>query len=482
LKNDFWFVFAFVILALALSAPLISQYIPLNALPLFIQEAEAIKHKTPPTETKPFTKEDADNTGSGSTSSPSPSSSTATSAASPAPSCISYNPSTRTITVSCTSARLSDVFNELHDNNILAKQSPPGIWFLDANLVIAKWATFHIDSTDTKWLKISSKVTRGAGVARIAPAYIIDVHGSLKIDSVKITSWDPTTNYYAITNGSRTGSGVFIFGAPRPSIVVENNATGTTDISNSEIAYLGYEEGKHKGGSGLSYYYGGDGSIIRNNDIHHVYFGLYTFGVGHMIIENNIIRNSGHYGLDPHTGTHDMIIRNNKVYDNNGSGIICSLNCYNILIENNKVHDNTGDGIDFSRNMYNSIARNNIIYNEPAGVLVSQSHFNQIYNNTVSTSGNGIYVNSGSSNNKLYDNTLTNSKSHAILVNNGSNGNTFYSNKIISANKEGLEIDQDPTSNNVFSNNQVINSASPNNTITDEINKKNNSEIGGRDH
>jgi hypothetical protein len=80
-------------------------------------------------------------------------------------------------------------------------------------------------------------------VAKIAPAYIIDVHGSLKIDSVKITSWDPTTNYYTITNGSRTGSGVFIFGAPRPSIVVENNATGTTDITNSEIAYLGYEQG-----------------------------------------------------------------------------------------------------------------------------------------------------------------------------------------------------------------------------------------------
>jgi hypothetical protein len=65
---------------------------------------------------------------------------------------------------------------------------------------------------------------------------------------VKITSWDPTTNYYAITNGSRIGSGEFIFGAPRPSIVIENNATGTTDITNSEIAYLGYEEGKHKGG------------------------------------------------------------------------------------------------------------------------------------------------------------------------------------------------------------------------------------------
>ena len=171
------------------------------------------------------------------------------------PNCITYNPSTRTISVSCSNpARLTDIDNKLHDNSILAKESPGGVWFLSANLVIAKGATFHIDSTDTKRLKISSKVTR-TGVAKIAPAYIIDVHGSLKIDSVKITSWDPTTNYYAITNGSRTGSGVFIFGAPRPSIIVENNATGTTDITNSEIAYLGYEQGKHKGGSGLSYYY-----------------------------------------------------------------------------------------------------------------------------------------------------------------------------------------------------------------------------------
>ena len=463
----------FVTISFAVT-PLISQNIGFSVIPFSIQETKAIKPDT----SSPHP--DESNTIPSSSSVRPPQSNTASPGG-----CINYNPSKRTITVSCgSSARLTDIDNKLHDGSILVKQSTNGVWFLNANLVIAKGATFHIDSTDTKWLKISSKVTRGAGVAKIAPAYIIDVHGSLKIDSVKITSWDPTTNYYTITNGSRTGSGVFIFGAPRPSIVVENNATGTTDITNSEIAYLGYEQGKHKGGSGLSYYYGGDGSIIRNNDIHHVYFGLYTFGVGHMIIENNIIRNSGHYGLDPHTGTHDMIIRNNKVYDNNGSGIICSLNCYNILIENNKVHDNTGDGIDFSRNMYNSIARNNIIYNEPAGVFVSRSHSNQIYNNTVSTSGNGIYINSGT-NNKMNGNTLMNSKSHAILINNGSNGNTFYSNKIVSATKEGLEIGQDSTSsNNVFSNNQVINSAaaSSNNTITSAIQKKNNSEIDGQGH
>jgi hypothetical protein len=135
----------------------------------------------------------------------------------------------RTISVSCSSSRLTDINNKLHDISVLSKQSPSGVWLLSANLVIAKGVTFHIDSTDTKWLKINSKVDRSGG-PKIGPAYIIDVIGSLKIDSVKITSWDPTTNNYAITNGSRTGTDIFILGAPRPSIVVDNNATGTTDI------------------------------------------------------------------------------------------------------------------------------------------------------------------------------------------------------------------------------------------------------------
>ena len=437
-----FFVFVAFTLALVL---LISQYSAFKGLPLSIQEAKAIKHQDSPPPQGP-----ASNEGNTIPSSSSSQHDTASPAG-----CINYNQSTRTITVSCTSARLTDIDNKLHESSILAKQSPAGTWFLSAKLVISKGANFHIDSTDTKWLKINSKVDRSGG-PKIGLAYIINVFGSLKIDSVKITSWDPTTNKYAITNGSRTGSGVFILGAPRPSIVV---ATGTTDITNSEIAYLGYEQGTHKGGSGLSYYYGGDGSVIRNNIIREVYFGLYTFGVGHMVVENNIIRNSGHYGLDPHTGTHDMIIRNNTVYNNNGSGIICSLNCYNILIENNKVHENAGDGIVFSRNMYNSIVRNNIVYNEPTAISVSQSHNNQISNNMISKSSDGIDVRSGSSNNNIFGNTTANSFSQAILINNGSSGNTFSANKIVSSTPAGLKIVQDSTSkDNVFFNNQLVGS------------------------
>jgi poly(beta-D-mannuronate) C5 epimerase len=277
----------------------------------------------------------------------------------------------------------------------------------------------------------SGKSNRGSSHSRSSVAYIIDVLGSLKINSVKITSWDPTTNYYAITNGSRHGDARHA-GATRPYFRVEDGASGTTDIINSEIAYLGYEKGKisGQGTDGLNYY-GGDGSVLRGNNIHDLYFGFYSSGVGHIVIENNVVRNSGHYGLDPHTGTHDMTIRNNTVYGNGGIGIICSLDCHNILIENNKVHDNTATGIMFSRNMTNSIARNNIVYNEDNGIFVSDSHNNNIYKNIVSNSTNGINVGSGSSDNKIYNNTITKSTSQGISVSSkDSAANTIYSNII----------------------------------------------------
>jgi parallel beta-helix repeat protein len=122
--------------------------------------------------------------------------------------------------------------------------------------------------------------------------------------------------------------------------------------------------------------------------------------------------------------------------------------------------------------MYNSIVRNNIVYNEPIGISVSQSHNNQIYNNTISKSGNGIQVGSGSSNNKIFGNTIANSISQAILINNGSSGNTFSSNKIVSSTPQGLKIEQDATSkNNIFSNNEVIHSSMTATAKTSAVNQ-----------
>jgi len=87
----------------------------------------------------------------------------------------SLTTSTRTITVSCSPARLTDIDNKLHDSSLLAKQSPTATRFLSANLIISKGPIFHIDSTDTKWLKINSKVDRSGG-PKIGPAYTGVLH------------------------------------------------------------------------------------------------------------------------------------------------------------------------------------------------------------------------------------------------------------------------------------------------------------------
>jgi len=376
---------------------------------------------------------------------------TTSSSSAPSSSCIAYNPEEKVITISCKAATLTDIYNHIKNPNILKREisTPPTIiaastdtsannnraqWLLNAGIEISQGATLYINSTDTSWLKIA---------ADGQTAYSILVSGSLKIDSVKVTSWNPNTNDYATTEDShREGIDVEV-GTPRPYIRIEEEATGTTDITNSELAYLGYEAGYGTGRSGLRYD-GGDGSIIRGNNIHHLYFAFYSNGVGDIVIENNHIHHSGHYGLDPHTGTHDMIIRNNTVHDNGGIGIICSLDCYNVTIENNKVYNNTKMGIMFSRNMYDSVARYNIVSNEERGIVISESHNNTIYNNTVSSSGSGIDVDNESYENIVYDNIIRNipNPSDALSVEEEeAEQNMLYSNTLVDFN--GLRINLD---------------------------------------
>src|SRR6187200_2695991 len=343
--------------------------------------------------------------------------------------CITYDATTLTITVSCSSpVSLTDIYEQLGgaENKALYKDPDPnndGVWLLNANVTIQSGSTLNIDSKDTKWLKI---VADGQTLA-----YGIHVLGSLKIDSVKVTSWNPQTNDIVQSYGSRETSGKIVHvGAPRPYFRMERHGTGTLNITNSEIAYLGYEGGWGTGTSGLHYHLAGDGSVIRNNDMHHLYFGFYSVGVGGMVIENNKVHNMGHYGIDPHTGTHDMIIRNNTVYGNNGTAIICSQDCYNILFEKNVVYNNTGSGIGFSRNVTNSIARDNNIYDQSRAIHVSQSHNNEVYNNTISNAKSAIAVISNSSANNVHDNNIRDSSSPLRIDPGLDQVNRIYSNNI----------------------------------------------------
>jgi len=404
--------------------------------------------------------------------------------------CVEYNSTQKLIKVRCNDIHLTDIYDNVGYSGILAKENTDdelvnqhngNVWILRAGIVIEKEGGLIIDSKDTTWLKIvptpttqkiqqlnetKSMTPVGAegGILRVAtysgdetnygysdrksPIVVsknngdnpngIHVHGSLKIDSVKITSWDPETkDVIGFEFGKRPGEehtkSDYDTAEPRAFIRISKDATGTTDITNSEIAYLGYSCSRC---SGLSYY-GGEGSFIKNNNIHHLLKGYYSKGMGNTVIESNEFHDNYLYGIDPHTGSHDMIIRNNEVYDNNASGIICSKHCYNLLIEGNEVYRNggVGRGIAFSINTTNSIARNNDVHNNERCISFNrESNFNQVYNNTISNCKVGIYL-SNTSKNTIDNNDISDSASGIVIKHDISNNIT---NNLIEKTSSGI--------------------------------------------
>ena len=406
--------------------------------------------------------------------------------------CVRYEAKQKLIHIHCKSIHLSDINEQLINASILRSESNAStkgdtangkVWILNAGIVIEKEGGLVIDSSDTSWLKlvptptiqpakqlvplveengtdtldeeqiegvIASSVVSTQNSTNInnnvstssneqQPVLVsknngnnpngIHVRGSLTIDSVKITSWNPEKNdVIGFAYGKRPGEehtkSDYDTAEPRGFIRVSKEATGTTNITNSELGYLGYSCSRC---SGLSYY-GGEGSVIQGNDIHHLLKGYYSKSMGSMVIADNKFHDNYLYGIDPHTGSHDMSILRNTVYNNNASGIICSKHCYNLLIEGNRVYNNTGvgRGIAFSINTTNSVARDNHVSDQLRCISFNRnSNFNEIYNNTVSDCINGFYL-ANTTNNYIHNNIVQN-VTHAFVmkdINNTINKNT----------------------------------------------------------
>ena len=414
--------------------------------------------------------------------------------------CVQYESTQKLIKVRCNPTHLTDIYKELNNPSILGIENPKegqisngdqrNVWILDAGIVVEREGSLIIDSSDTSWLKITATPTlqlkASAGASEDTERDTangtsientnntkgkevivvskhngdnpngIHVHGSLLIDSVKVTSWDPEKNdVIKLSLGKRPGEehtkSDYDTAEPRAFIRVSKASTGTTNITNSEIAYLGYSCSRC---SGISYY-GGDGSVIKGNNIHHLLKGFYSKDMGEMVIEGNKFHDNYLYGIDPHTGSHHMVIRENIVYNNNASGIICSKDCHSLLIENNVVHNNTGAGrgISFSINTTNSVARNNLVYDNSRCIAFNrESNHNQVYNNTVSNCNAGIYL-SDTSNNLIRDNNIINATSGIVLKN---TTNQIYNNQITNA-INGIVFVKDSYSNDTNVNTNEVN-------------------------
>ena len=151
-------------------------------------------------------------------------------------SCISYNTKEHEISISCKYANFIDIENELQNQNLLYRESNPTNfnqknWVLNTGIRVEKDATLNIDSDDVTWLKI---------VPSLDSPNAIKVDGSLKVDNVKITSWNQETKDYVKFSEETKYNDKKYVEEIRPYIKVNSGATGPTIIQNSELAYLGY--------------------------------------------------------------------------------------------------------------------------------------------------------------------------------------------------------------------------------------------------
>ncbi|HEY7111018.1 MAG TPA: N,N-dimethylformamidase beta subunit family domain-containing protein [Nitrososphaeraceae archaeon] len=183
--------------------------------------------------------------------------------------CVEYVPAMQTIALMCGSASLYDILDNLGPNQALVKE-PNGVWVLNANLIVGNSATLNINSTYTSWLKINSTGS--------AEPFHIHVLGNLNLDSVKVSSWDFNANNY--TQAVNT--------LPRPYIAILPGATGTTNITNSEISFLGYDFPLREGLS----FFGGQNNL-DNNQLHHLFYGILN-STKNLVANNNTLHDNIH--------------------------------------------------------------------------------------------------------------------------------------------------------------------------------------------
>lgn len=348
--------------------------------------------------------------------------------------CIEYDQPENSIVISCDYATFDDVIDTINDRAII-EYLGHGEFVMKANLRVNNGATFAINSDDElRYLKI-------------AGANGIIVNGKIQIDGVKITSWDTATNDVIDQNMNGNISRGYIQFA----------ASEGSEITNSEFAYLGYQD---LGKRGFDLF--GDGGAshdmeVRDNTFHHMWRAFYSKGAYNVTIDGNEFHHNINYGVDPHSGTHDIKITNNWIHDD-PIGVICSLDCYHIVIEGNKIYNNTKAGIFFSRGMQDSIARNNHINNSTSGIILAESANNQIYDNTIEASpSEGVLIFNPAEpdeglteNNLIYNNTISDSpvginatSSHSNILGNNTFSNITSSEYHLTRNSNIRIIEQD---------------------------------------
>jgi parallel beta-helix repeat protein len=351
--------------------------------------------------------------------------------------CVTYDNSTRTINICGGAASLHTVNIVLKNPSLLNNTSEKN-WFLNANIRILNGATLFINSSDTNWLKINSTADD--------KAFAIMSAGNLVIDKTKISSWNSSSNTETVYASNKI---------PRSYIVTPWNTTGHTNITNSHISNLGFNNTRDTWGIS---YYSGAGSIVENNTLSANYRSLH-FGqnVSDISVVNNKIDSSVQSGLNLFRPS-KIHIANNKIENNGEHGIACLEDCGFIFIKDNEISGNRRDGINLDQNTSNSILIDNLLYNNNrSGIAIWNSSDNIITRNVINNDKYGITIARNAHNNTVGQNTINKSSVNGLQLQTNSSKNNILENHMWHSGAGGISLSD--SKNNVFLNNTVTNNS-----------------------
>eukprot|EP00752_Nemacystus_decipiens_P009061 g8090.t1 len=337
-----------------------------------------------------------------------------------------------------------------------------GKWLLTAELYMTNGAIFYCKGAsaggDCDELRIQSTGSddwyevRGHG-------------GSLYFEDTVVTSWDTPNNApQAEYEGGR--SFLNCVSEKLTGDVCEGSAKNEMgecrmDLINSEFGYMGWFDSESYG---LTWKVRGFCQDLSNpevfdttnvygdiigSDIHHMYYGHYSYGHQGGVWTDNKMHDNHQYGFDPHDDSDYLTIARNEVYDNINHGIIASKRCNNVQIYDNVVYDGGPEAVGIFLHRSSDFAEvyDNTIYNMPdAGIALLESMNADIHDNSIDGVQYGIRMSLGSANNNVYDNTFNDCSDYGLYTYEGSDLPT-----------EGVSNGR--PSDNTFDSNMVTNTA-----------------------
>jgi parallel beta-helix repeat protein len=299
------------------------------------------------------------------------------------------------------------------------RETAPGEWLLGADLEIGPGASLAVTAPAVRRLDLSSAPGRFVAVRVLG--------GKLAVTGTCVTSWDPGAGKADIvpTDG-------------RSFLLARDGATMTVD--RAELRFLGFGEVESYG---LSWRTKGTTGRVTDSIISNLYYGVYSYEVGGLVVTGNEVYASTVYGIDPHTSSHDMTITNNIVHDNGKHGIILAEDCVNSMISDNVVYANGQHGIVlYQRSNGNVVERNESFRNGSQGINVNESSGNAIRDNKVyDNTESGIAVAQSSQDNVLERNDVRSNQQDGVRLVSRSGGTTVRDNVIGQNIRYGVYLD-----------------------------------------